>query len=70
MEIITQNYEKILENVIINNFETIIRQKQKSFQSENKVFNYIQILDTLDESICKIARESLETIIKCMKKLV
>lgn len=68
MEIITQNYEKILENVIINNFETIIRQKQKSFQSENKVFNYIQILDTLDESICKIARESLETIINTLDR--
>ena len=68
MEIITQNYEKILENVIINNFETIIRQKEKENKRENKVFNYIRILDTLDETICKIARESLETIINTLDR--
>ncbi len=62
MESITQNYEKILENLIINNFSEIIKGKNQLNPNENKVFNYIKILDTLDERICDIAKKSLETI--------
>lgn len=62
MEIITQNYEKILENLIINNFSEIIKRNSRLDTGENKVFNYIKILDTLDEKICEIALKSLKTI--------
>lgn len=62
MESITQNYEKILENLIINNFSEIIKQNKPINPNENKVFNYIKILDTLDERICDIAKKSLITI--------
>jgi len=61
MESITQNYEKILENLIINNFSDILKGKTLVNPGENQVFNYIRILDTLDERICDIARKSLET---------
>ena len=62
MEIITQNYEKILENLIIDNFSQIIKQNTTTNTGENKVFNYIKILDTLDEKICEIALTSLRAI--------
>lgn len=62
MESITQNYEKILENLIINNFSEIIKKNKPINPNENKVFNYIKILDTLDERICDIAKKSLITI--------
>lgn len=64
MEIITQNYEKILEKLIINNFSQIIKQSNNANPNENKVFNYIRMLDTLDERICDIALNSLKTIIE------
>ena len=56
MEIITQNYEKILENLIINNFSEIIKESKSKLPSDNQVFNYISILDTLDNKICDIHR--------------
>ena len=62
MEIITQNYEKILENLIISNFSEIIKGNNQLDAGENKVFNYIKILDTLDEKICEIALKSLKAI--------
>ena len=51
MEIITQNYEKILENLIINNFSEIIKESKSKLTTDNQVFNYISILDTLDNKI-------------------
>ena len=51
MEIISQNYENLLENLIINNFYEIIKKNNQLNPNENKVFNYIKILDTLDETI-------------------
>lgn len=68
MESITQNYEKILENLIINNFSNIIRQNDNRNPNENKVFNYIRILDTLDEKICDIAKKSLITIFETLDR--
>lgn len=66
MEIITQNYEKILENLIISNFSDIIKRNKCVNPNENKVFNYIKILDTLDERICDIAKKSLITIFESL----
>lgn len=68
MEIISQNYEKILENLIINNFSQIIKQNNVSNPNENNVFNYIKILDTLDEKLCEIALKSLKTIIESIDR--
>ena len=55
MKIRTQNYEKILENLIIDNFFEIIRESKFKLPTDNQVFNYISILDTLDNKICEIA---------------
>ena len=66
MESISQNYEKILENLIINNFSNIIRQNDNRNPNENKVFNYIRLLDTLDEKICEIAKNSLITVFETL----
>ena len=63
MEIITQKKEKILENLIINNFSEIIKESKSKLTTDNQVFNYISILDTLDNKICEIALKSLKTII-------
>jgi len=68
MEIITQNYEKILENLIISNFSDIIKGNKQVNPNENKVFNYINILDTLDERICDIAKKSLITIFESLDR--
>lgn len=68
MESITQNYEKILENLIINNFSDIIKHQKQVNPNENKVFNYIKILDTLDERICDIAKKSLITIFESIDR--
>ena len=68
MEIISQNYENLLENLIINNFSEIIKKNNQLNPNENKVFNYIKILDTLDETICIIARKSLITLIESIDR--
>ena len=68
MESISQNYEKILESLIINNFSSIIRQNDNRNPNENKVFNYIRLLDTLDEKICEIAKNSLITVFETLDR--
>jgi len=68
MEIITQNYEKILENLIINNFSEIIKNNKEINPNQNKVFNYISILNTLDDSLCEIAKKSLITVIETIDR--
>ena len=68
MESITQNYEKILENLIIDNFSHIIKQNDNRNLGENKVFNYIRLLDTLDEKICEIAKNSLITVFEALDR--
>ena len=68
MEIITQNYENILENLIIKNFSEIIKKNKPINPNENKVFSYIRILNTLDETICDIARKSLITLIESLDR--
>lgn len=68
MEIISQNYENLLENLIINNFSEIIKKNKLINPNENKVFSYIRILDTLDETICNIARKSLITLFESIDR--
>lgn len=68
MESITQNYEKILENLIINNFSNIIRQNDNRNPDENKVFNYIRLLDTLGEKIYEIVQNSLITVFETLDR--
>lgn len=59
MEIISQNYENLLQKVIFNNFQEIINKKKIT---DNQIFNYINILDTLDNALCEIAIKSLESL--------
>lgn len=63
MEIVTQNYENVLKNLIINNFNDVFKQKTSN-NPNNNVFNYIDIMSTLDERICDAALKSLKIIIE------
>lgn len=68
MEIISQNYEKILKNMIIDNFSQIINDQISLTNESNQVFNYIKILDTLDSKLCEIALNSLKTIFETIDR--
>lgn len=68
MEIITQNYEKILKNMIIDKFSEIINNQMSLTNESNQVFNYIKILDTLDDKLCEIALNSLKTIFETIDR--
>ncbi|MFA6753496.1 MAG: UPF0236 family protein [Bacilli bacterium] len=62
MEIITQNYESLLKEMIINNFNHLINKNVHRNDSKNKVFNYIDILSNIDDAMCSIAKKSIITI--------
>lgn len=68
MNILSQNYNNLLKNMIYNIFTTNLKQKLDSLDSNNNVFNYINLLSNLDESLCLIARESLITLFETMDK--
>lgn len=68
MEIISQNYEKILKNMIIDNFSQIINDQISLTNESNPVFNYIKILDTLDNKLCEIALNSLKIIFESIDR--
>ncbi len=62
MTIISNNYEKILKEMIFNQFSTNLKQQLNKLNNTNKVFNYIELLSNLDNSLCEIAKNSLITI--------
>lgn len=68
MDIISKNYEKILKEMIFNQFSLNLRKKLNKIDNINKVFNYIDLLSDLDNSLCEIAKNSLVTIFEAIDK--
>ena len=67
MNIIPNNYENVLKEIIFSQFSNNLKKELNSFNSNN-VFNYINLLSNLDESLCEIARKSLVTIFETIDK--
>src|SRR5574344_1123626 len=68
MNIISNNYEKILKEMIISKFSSNLKKQFEKNVNINKVFNYINLLSNLDNSLCDIAKESLITIFEAIDK--
>ena len=67
MNIIPNNYEKILKEMIFNQFSSNLK-KELDKSNTNKVFNYIDLISNLDSSLCEIAKNSLVTIFETIDK--
>ena len=68
MTIISNNYEKILKEMIFNQFSSNLKKELYKTNNTNKVFNYINLLSNLDNSLCNIAKQSLITIFETIDK--
>src|SRR5574344_875954 len=68
MNILSQNYNNLLKNMIIDIFTTNLKEQLNSLSSNNSVFNYVALLSNLDESLSSIARESLINIFESIDK--
>ena len=68
MNIIPNNYEKILKEMIFNQFSSNLKKELYKTNNTNKVFNYIDLLSNLDNSLCNIAKQSLITIFETIDK--
>ena len=68
MIIIPNNYEKILKEMILNQFSSNLKNELNKNSNPNKVFNYINLLSNLDNSLCEIAKNSLITIFETIDK--
>ena len=65
MTIIPNNYENVLKEMIFSQFSSNLKKELDKYSSNN-VFNYINLLSNLDESLCEIAKNSLVTIFKAI----
>ena len=63
MEIISQNYNKILEDLIKNNLNSVIKR-----HLVNNVFNYIELISNIDQVVINIAKESLTQVIESLDR--
>lgn len=68
MNIIPNNYEKILKEMIFNQFSSNLKKELYKTDNTNKVFNYIDLISNLDNSLCNIAKQSLVTIFESIDK--
>ena len=68
MNIISNNYTKVLKEMIFNKFSDNLKKIFNKINNTNKVFNYIDLLSNLDESLCNIAKDSLITIFETIDK--
>ena len=68
MNIIPNNYEKILKEMIFNQFSSNLKKELYKTNNTNKVFNYIDLISNLDNSLCNIAKQSLITIFETIDK--
>ena len=68
MTSIINNYEKILKEMIFNQFSENFKQKLIKSNNINNVFNYIDIISNLDQLLCEIALNSLKTIFSAIDK--
>lgn len=68
MEIISQNYDKILKEMIFKQFYSNLKVELDKNLTRNNVFNYIDLLSSLDISLVEIAKKSLITIFETIDK--
>lgn len=68
MNIISNNYEKVLKEMIFNQFSSNLKKELYKNDNINEVFNYVNLLSSLDESLCNIAKQSLVTIFETIDK--
>ena len=68
MNIIPNNYINVLKNMIISNFSNTLKHELNEMDTNSTVFNYINLLSSLDKSLCNIAKESLITIFEAIDK--
>jgi hypothetical protein len=68
MNIISNNYINVLKNMIISKFNDNLIKEINKTDDNPTVFNYINLLSTLDKSLCNIAKESLVTIFETIDK--
>jgi len=68
MNIISNNYEKILKEMIFNQFSKNLKKILNKTNNTNKVFNYVDLIYNLDNSLCDIAKNSLITIFESIDK--
>jgi len=68
MEIISQNYIKVLDELIINQFSSHLKGKLERFRGDNQVFNYINILQCLDETLTEIGKITLINIFESLDR--
>lgn len=68
MNIISNNYEKILKEMIFNQFYKNLKKLLNKTNNTNKVFNYVNLIYNLDNSLCDIAKNSLITIFESIDK--
>ena len=68
MNIISNNYEKILKKMIFEQFSSNLKKELDKTNNTNKVFNYIELLSNIDNSLCEIAKKSMITIFESIDK--
>ena len=68
MTIISNNYEKILKEMIFLQFSNNLKKELDKQDNTNKVFNYINLLSSLDNTLCNIAKNSLVSIFETIDK--
>lgn len=69
MNIVSQNYNNLLKNIISNTFSSSLDYMLSQFNNvSNNVFNYVNLLSNLDNTLCDIARNSLITYFESIDK--
>ena len=66
MNILSQNYNNLLKNMIFEVFSNNLKNQLNNTNSD--VFNYINLLSNLDETLSNIAKQSLVTIFESLDK--
>ncbi len=54
--------------MIFNQFSSNLKKELNKTNNANKVYNYIDLLSSLDNSLCEIAKQSLVTIFETIDK--
>lgn len=68
MDILSQNYNNLLKKMIFDVFTATLKDKLERLDNNHNVFNYINLLSNIDETLCSIARESLVNIFEALDK--
>lgn len=66
MDILSHNYNNLLKKMTFDIFTTNLKERLNSLDNNDNVFNYVNLLSNLDESLCSIARDTLINIFKSL----